>query len=79
MPSCDEVAEHTIGRASTFRHTLDHNIIYVAGENLKLRPFHTTHPPPPMHTYQGLYCHINMQLSVIPQMHRCDEGSLPIR
>ena len=36
MPSCDADAEHTIGRAATFRQTLDHNIIYVSGENLKL-------------------------------------------
>ena len=30
MPSCDEHAEHTIGRAATWRQTLDHNMTYVA-------------------------------------------------
>jgi hypothetical protein len=40
MPASDEDAEHTIGRAAAHRPTLDHNIIYVAGENLKLRPFY---------------------------------------
>jgi hypothetical protein len=40
MPASDEGVEHTIGRAAAHRPTLDHNIIYVAGENLKLRPFY---------------------------------------
>jgi hypothetical protein len=40
MPTSDEDAEHTIGRAAALRPTLDHKTIYVAGENLKLRPFY---------------------------------------
>jgi hypothetical protein len=76
MPSCDEDAEHTIGRAATFRKTLDHNMLYVSGENLKLRPFHTTPPPPPCHTYQGLYCHINMQYTTDAQVGLCNYGGL---
>jgi hypothetical protein len=40
IPTSDEDAEYTIGRATTRRPTLDHNIIYVAGKNLKLRPFY---------------------------------------
>jgi hypothetical protein len=41
VSSHDEDAEHTIGCAATVRRqTLDHNIRYEAGENLKLHPFY---------------------------------------
>jgi hypothetical protein len=40
IPTSDEDAEHTIRRAAALRPTLDHTIIYVAGKNLKLRPFY---------------------------------------
>jgi hypothetical protein len=36
MPASDEDAEHIIGRAATRRPILDHNMVYLAGENLKL-------------------------------------------
>ena len=38
MPASDEDPEHTNGRAATRRPTLDHNMVYVPGKNLKLRP-----------------------------------------
>jgi hypothetical protein len=38
MTASDEDAEDTIGRAAAHRPTLDHNMVYVAGENLKLCP-----------------------------------------
>ena len=41
MLASDEDAEHTIGCAATLRPTLEHNLVYVAGEILKLRPFYT--------------------------------------
>ena len=37
----DEDAEHTIGRATICRPTLDHNMVCVACAILKLRPFYT--------------------------------------
>jgi hypothetical protein len=40
MPASAEDAEHTIARAETSRPTLDQNMVYVAGKNLKLRPFY---------------------------------------
>ena len=40
MPASDEDAEHTIRRAMNRRPTLDHNMVYVPGKNLKLRPFY---------------------------------------
>ena len=40
MPACDEDAEHTIRHAATRRPTLDHNMAYVPGKNLKLRLFY---------------------------------------
>ena len=40
MPASDEDAEHTIGRTVTRRPTVNHNMVYVACENLKLRPFY---------------------------------------
>ena len=42
MPACDEDAEHTIGRPATRRPTLDHNMVYVTGKNLKLPSFTLT-------------------------------------
>ena len=42
MPASDEDAEHTIRRAMNRRPTLDHNMVYVPGKNLKLRPFTLT-------------------------------------
>jgi hypothetical protein len=36
MSTSDEDTEHTIGRIAALRPTLDHKIIYLAGENLKL-------------------------------------------
>jgi hypothetical protein len=41
MPACDEDAERTIGRDVTRRPTLDHNMVHVAGKNLKLHPFYS--------------------------------------
>jgi hypothetical protein len=38
MPASDEDAERTIGRAATRRPTMDHNMVYVPGDNLKLQP-----------------------------------------
>jgi len=38
MQACDEDAEHTIGRTETSRPTMDHNMVYVAGEILKSCP-----------------------------------------
>ena len=38
MPALDEDPEHTNGRPATRRPTLDHNMVYVPGKNLKLRP-----------------------------------------
>jgi hypothetical protein len=40
MPASDDDAEHTIGRTVTRRPTVNHNMVYVACENLKLRPFY---------------------------------------
>ena len=40
MPASDEDPEHTNGRPATRRPTLDHNMVYVPGKNLKLRPFY---------------------------------------
>jgi len=40
MPASDEDAEHTIRRAMNRRPTLDHNMVYVPGKNLKLRLFY---------------------------------------
>jgi hypothetical protein len=37
-PPSDEDAEHTIGCAATRRPIMDHNIVHVAGKNLKLLP-----------------------------------------
>ena len=42
MPASDEDAEHTIRRAMNRRPTLDHNMVYVPGKNLKLRLFYLT-------------------------------------
>jgi hypothetical protein len=41
MQACIEDAEHANGRATTRRPTLDHNMVYVAGKNLKLHPFYS--------------------------------------
>jgi len=40
MSASDEDPEHTNGRPATRRPTLDHNMVYVPGKNLKLRPFY---------------------------------------
>ena len=40
MRASDEDTEHTIGRKVTRRPTVNHNMVYVACENLKLRPFY---------------------------------------
>ena len=39
LPTSDEDPEHTNGRPASRRPTLDHNMVYVPGKNLKLRPF----------------------------------------
>ena len=38
--SSNEDAEHTIGCSETRRPTLNQNMVYVPGKNLKLRPFY---------------------------------------
>ena len=38
MSASDEDPEHTNGRPTTRRPTLDHNMVYVPGKNIKLRP-----------------------------------------
>ncbi len=40
MPASDEDPENTNGRPATRRPTLDHNMVYVPGKNLKLRLFY---------------------------------------
>jgi hypothetical protein len=40
MPACDEDAKRTIRHAMNRRPTLDHNMVYVQGKNLKLHPFY---------------------------------------
>jgi hypothetical protein len=40
MRASDEDTEHTIGRKVTRRPTVNHNMVYVECENLKLRPFY---------------------------------------
>jgi hypothetical protein len=40
MPASDEDPEHTIRRAMNRRPTLHHNMVYVPGKNLQLRPFY---------------------------------------
>ena len=40
MSASDEDPEHTNGRPATRRPTLDHNMVYVPGKNLKLRPIY---------------------------------------
>jgi hypothetical protein len=32
--------QNTIGRVASHRPTMDHNMLYISGENLKLRPFY---------------------------------------
>jgi hypothetical protein len=55
MPASDEDAEHTIGRAATRKPTLDHNIVYLAGTNLKLRSFYA-HEMNPLGFGEGRGC-----------------------
>ena len=40
MAASDEDAVYTNGRPATRGPTLDHNMVYVPGKNLKLRPFY---------------------------------------
>jgi hypothetical protein len=40
MPASDGDAEHSMGRTVTRRPTVYHNRVYVACENLGLRPFY---------------------------------------
>ena len=71
MLASDEDPEHTNGRATTRRPTLDHNMVYVPGKNLKLRPFYARSKRRNFFYFFLLHKRVKSILPPCPVLHPC--------